>query len=291
MWTAANSETDISTTTFQVGIPDELSFGDAANPSSAGYDIHIEGSVAGTAGKIGIGTQSPIGKLSVMAEQYSVGSASQSTTTITGVGTTWTSAMVGSTMVFYNGVRANITAFVSTTQLTASQSQTVASQGYTISWNSLHATTDGRIGLGITVPLAQVHQSSSSTSPTVPELIVEKTGAHATPSNNVAQIWTRTAQSGAGDVGSINFQAKDTGVDPAHYNVGSITANKLADAGGTLSLSVGYSATQQDNIIVMSSRETGATDGYTTISGGLDINGLTLLLLPPQSILVTMVWL
>lgn len=63
---------------------------------------------------------------------YSTGTASQSATTITGSGTTWTSAMVGMEFVFATGERATITAFTSTTSLTASVSQTVASTTYQI---------------------------------------------------------------------------------------------------------------------------------------------------------------
>jgi hypothetical protein len=65
-------------------------------------------------------------------QYYSTGTASQSTTTITGVGTTWTSAMVGMEFVFATGESATITAFTSTTSLTVSVSQTVASTTYHI---------------------------------------------------------------------------------------------------------------------------------------------------------------
>lgn len=63
---------------------------------------------------------------------YSTGTASQSTTTITGVGTTFTQAMVGGVMFFANGVRAFITGFTSATVLVAAQSQTVSSQAYSL---------------------------------------------------------------------------------------------------------------------------------------------------------------
>lgn len=63
---------------------------------------------------------------------YSTGTASQTTTTITGVGTTWTAAMVGMQFQFVTGETATITAFTSTTVLTASVSQTVASGTYKI---------------------------------------------------------------------------------------------------------------------------------------------------------------
>jgi len=63
---------------------------------------------------------------------YSAGTVSQSDTTITGVATTFTSAMVGKQIVFHTGESATITAFVSPTELTASVSQTVASTTYRI---------------------------------------------------------------------------------------------------------------------------------------------------------------
>lgn len=63
---------------------------------------------------------------------YSTGTASQAATTITGVGTTWTSAMVGMEFVFATGQSATITAVASTTSMTASVSQTVASAAYRI---------------------------------------------------------------------------------------------------------------------------------------------------------------
>lgn len=61
---------------------------------------------------------------------YSTGTASQSGTTITGVGTTWTSAMVGMTIVFSTGETAVVSAFTSTTELTTLTSQTVADTTY-----------------------------------------------------------------------------------------------------------------------------------------------------------------
>lgn len=63
---------------------------------------------------------------------YSTGTASQALTVITGVGTTWTAAMVGMEFVFATGESATITAFSSTTSLTVSVSQTVTSTTYSI---------------------------------------------------------------------------------------------------------------------------------------------------------------
>lgn len=63
---------------------------------------------------------------------YSTGTASQSGTTITGVGTTFTAAMVGMTVVFSTGVTAVVTIFNSTTSLTVATSQTVSGTTYVI---------------------------------------------------------------------------------------------------------------------------------------------------------------
>lgn len=63
---------------------------------------------------------------------YSTGTASQATTTVTGVGTTFTSAMVGMQIQYSTGEIATITGFTSTTSLTVSPSQTVDSTTYKI---------------------------------------------------------------------------------------------------------------------------------------------------------------
>jgi hypothetical protein len=63
---------------------------------------------------------------------YDIGTASQSGTTVTGAGTTFTAAMNGGRIMFANGDWASITAFVSGTQLTVSPSQTVSSQAFVV---------------------------------------------------------------------------------------------------------------------------------------------------------------
>ncbi len=115
-------------------------------------------SVVTASGLFGIGTRAPINPLSASPVQYSTGTASQSTTTVTGVGTTWTSAMIGSQLVFANGTSAGtITAFGSTTSLTVSVSQTVTSQAYTIHYPGLNVTSTGNVGIGTTAPTAGLH--------------------------------------------------------------------------------------------------------------------------------------
>ena len=115
------------------------------------------------AGNVGIGTTSPNGILSVTPTQYNTGTASQSLTTVTGVGTTWTSAMVGSQLVYANSVSAGtITAFGSATSLTVSTSQTVASQAYNIAYTGLQVGSTGNVGIGTTTPGAKLQVYSGN---------------------------------------------------------------------------------------------------------------------------------
>lgn len=105
-------------------------------------------------GNVGIGTVAPSGILSVTPTYYNTGTASQSLTTVTGVGTTFTSGMVGSQFVYANGVSAGtITAFTNTTTLTVSTSQTVASQAYKIASTGLQVSTAGNVSIGTTTAI------------------------------------------------------------------------------------------------------------------------------------------
>lgn len=68
---------------------------------------------------------------------YNVGTSSQSTNTITGTGTTFIADMTGGTIIYANGISANIIAFNSATSLTTSQSLTIANQSYNIYYNGV----------------------------------------------------------------------------------------------------------------------------------------------------------
>ncbi|MFA5773710.1 MAG: tail fiber domain-containing protein, partial [Candidatus Paceibacterota bacterium] len=143
------------------GTCDSASSGVVISPSGSNVygSTYITGSGNSyfNGGNVGIGTVVPSGILSVTPTQYSTGTASQSLTTVTGVGTTFTSAMVGSQFVFANGTTAGtITAFGSITSLTVSTSQTVASQAYNIAYTGLQVATTGNVGIGTTGPGAKL---------------------------------------------------------------------------------------------------------------------------------------
>lgn len=71
---------------------------------------------------------------------YNTGTASQSGTTITGFGTTFTSSMVGGTITYTNGITVPIIAFVNSTSLTTTTSLTVTNQSYKIYYNGIITT-------------------------------------------------------------------------------------------------------------------------------------------------------
>ncbi len=129
------------------------------NITAIGYAAQVQasntlalGGQGSNAVKVGIGTTVPSNTLSVSPVQYSTGTASQTTTTITGVGTTWTAAMVGDEIIFASGAKATITAFGSATSLTASVSQSVASQAYRLHYVGLQVTSTGTVGIGTATP-------------------------------------------------------------------------------------------------------------------------------------------
>jgi hypothetical protein len=116
-------------------------------------------------GNIGIGTIAPSGKLSVNPSQYAVGTASQAgTATVTGSGTTFTAAMIGSQFVYANGVSAGtITAVASATSLTSSVAQTVASQAFSINYSGLNVVSTGLVGIGTTNPVVPLTLGATGT--------------------------------------------------------------------------------------------------------------------------------
>lgn len=76
---------------------------------------------------------------STNSSTYATGTAAQSTNTITGTGTTFTSSMVGGVIVYADGTTAMITAFASTTSITAQPSQSVVGQAFTIYYGAIQS--------------------------------------------------------------------------------------------------------------------------------------------------------
>jgi parallel beta-helix repeat protein len=126
-----------------------------------------------TTGYVGIGTNTPTGPLSVSPIVYSTGTAYQSGTTITGVGTNWSNAngvYVGMRIVFWNGSNTDagiITNINSTTSLTVTTSQTVSSNPgtqYRIHSQGLNVSTTGATSVQAASTTAFQVQNSSAAS-------------------------------------------------------------------------------------------------------------------------------
>jgi hypothetical protein len=121
--------------------------GNLQNATMVGYgaqaqasNVLILGSVGSTSTSltpnIGIGTTAPSFLFSVSPNIYDTGTAYQdngsagvSGTTIHGIGTTWTSSMVGMEFIFATGQKETITVFTNATTLTGSVSQAVGLVG------------------------------------------------------------------------------------------------------------------------------------------------------------------
>jgi len=219
-------------------------------------------------GNVGIGSIAPSGILSVTPTQYSTGTASQALTTVTGVGTTFTSAMVGSQFVFANGTTAGtITAFGSITSLTVSTSQTVASQAYNIAYTGLQVNSLGNVGIGTTGPSGLLHLYSTTAAVDNPQLILENHG-------------------GVNNYASILFKGHE-GNPTGYFNVGKIysgffganwtdvrTTFQTPDSGGTLvdtmtlkTGNVGIGTTGPDNLLHVYSNTAGIYPGIKIQSG------------------------
>ena len=118
--------------------------------NSSGYVV-IAPAAVGSNGTIAIDPGNP---LAVMPAQYSTGTASQSGNAVTGVGTTFTAAMVGSTISFGygSGNPQTITGFTDATHITVSGSQTLPTQKFQIVYTGLQVGTTGNVGIGTTAP-------------------------------------------------------------------------------------------------------------------------------------------
>jgi hypothetical protein len=86
------------------------------------------------------------GFISKNSTLYNMGNASQSGTTITGIGTTFSASMVGGLLLFATGEIAFISSFISTTLLTSYKNQTVASSTYSLYYGGTQVGSSGNIG-------------------------------------------------------------------------------------------------------------------------------------------------
>ncbi len=162
--------------------------------------------VFGNSANVGIGIAAPPTLFSVNPVQYATSKASQSGSTITGSGTSWTSAMVGSIFTFTEGggTAGTITAVNSSTSLTVTTSQTVALQYYTINYPSLNASSSGNVGIGTPSPTTQLHINGTSGATLRIVDGNEGTGKVLTSDANGVASWATPSSSGGAQTSAVS---------------------------------------------------------------------------------------
>lgn len=93
------------------------------------------------------GSQLRSGYLNFNSQYYATGTASQSGTIVTGVGTTWIDDMQGGVIRYADGTAINILQVNSATSLTVDFSATKASQAYEISYDGIQSGVIGTVGV------------------------------------------------------------------------------------------------------------------------------------------------
>lgn len=225
------------------------SSGNILDLQKAGADVLV----VNNSGNLGVGTNAPQNTLSVSPTQYNTGTASQSGTTISGSGTTWTSSMVGDQMTFANGTVAFITGFTSATSLTASVSQTVSSQAYTLSYVGLQVSSSGNVGIGQASPTRILDVAVNNAQVAAPMELLENNGTgdaslelKSASSGTSFYVGQDTSNSGAFTINS------STAATPSGITfVQTATATPTAIDGGTNPITQAFaSSVTSGNLIV-----------------------------------------
>jgi hypothetical protein len=213
---------------------------------------------------------------------YYAGTAAQSGTTITGTSTTFTTAMVGGTIVYDTGKTATIVAFVSTTSLTASVSQTqTLSVPYVIYYGGIHIDKSGYLSIkksiltsNTSVPIVTTIPSCNSLAPARSNTInVDKNGSNTTGSRaDGSPFLTLTAALAVALSGDV------VNVGPGVYDAGEtypIVIPTNVHVFGKGNVSIGGVTTTTRTPIHMSPQSTlnDITINNTTATANLTLNG------------------
>ncbi|HET9850208.1 MAG TPA: hypothetical protein VFP35_01105, partial [Candidatus Saccharimonadales bacterium] len=141
--------------------------------------------------RVGVGTGSPSNTFSVSPAIYNAGTASMSGSTITGVGTSWTSSVAaGMEFIFANGDKYTVSSVNSDTQITASASGTESNQGYAVHNQAFYVTASGSAALRSSTNSATAFQIQNATGSGlfVADTLNGKVGIGLSPSNSGATL-------------------------------------------------------------------------------------------------------
>ncbi len=198
--------------------------GSIQGSTAIGYEAQVQannslvlGGQGANAVNVGIGTTIPLNTFSVSPVYYSTGQAEvlSAGTTVTGLGTTWTSAMIGMQMIFGDGQSGIITAVGSGTSLTLNASQPITgNSNYRIQAIGFQVTNAGSAYVQNTSNTAFQVQNSAG----VDELAVDTSG-------DVVKV--KSAIDTTASTGLIIAGTNATGV-----TIGNAAANNLTTING-----------------------------------------------------------
>ncbi|HSX08275.1 MAG TPA: hypothetical protein VLG11_05260 [Candidatus Saccharimonadales bacterium] len=263
---APNSVQADSSTNNSIFLNKTGSSGNIIDLQKAGTDVLV----LNNSGQLGVGTNAPQNTLSVSPTQYNTGTASQSGTTITGSGTTWTSSMVGDQMTFANGTVAFITGFTSTTSLTASVSQTVSSQAYTLSYVGLQVSSSGNVGIGQATPTRIFDVAVNNAQIAAPMELLENNGT------GDASIELKSASSGSSfyvgqdtsNSGAFAINSSTAATPNGVTFVQTATASPNAIDGGTNPITQAFASSVTSGNLIIAAFAWSHSGGSETFSCG-----------------------
>jgi hypothetical protein len=218
----------------------------------------VLGGQGSNAVNVGIGTTIPTNTLSVSPIQYSTGTASRtnSSTAVVGTGTTWTSAMIGSQIIFNDGFNGGlVTAVADATHLTMTNSYTGTTDAtpvnYRIHYAGLQVTSSGNVGINNFGPTNKLAVNVATTADSLAQALIAtgSTGNRGVVIQGVASQAANLFETQTSTGGKI------FGIDPA---------GKLLFGGGGGSFDVNLYRVNTTTL---------ATDNTLTVGGALSVSG------------------
>jgi hypothetical protein len=173
----------------------------------------------------------------VGSTEYTVGTASQSGNTLTGVGTTFVSGMIGGVVRFADATTCFITGFVNSTTLIVEPSQTVPSQAYTL-YYGLMQDSNGYTGF-LNINVAQLQPNEIVFTDQYRNLTSFGNISNAYLSNSSLTVNAGTGLTGGGLVelgGAITLDLANTTVTPGTYGSGNAIPQFTVNAQGQVTL-------------------------------------------------------
>lgn len=173
----------------------------------------------------------------VGSTEYTVGTASQSGNTVTGVGTTFVSGMVGGVIRFADTTTCFITGFTDSTTLIVEPAQTVPSQAYTL-YYGLMQDSNGYTGF-LNINVAALQPNEIVFTDQYRNLTSFGNISNQYLSNSSLTVNAGTGLTGGGLVelgGSITLDLADTTVTPGTYGSGNAIPQFTVNAQGQITL-------------------------------------------------------